>query len=249
MGSQAIGRHIHIDVSVAAPNPMELPFTHRPGRRERHLRRRHENPLFGLPPPEVSPEELLAAQQADHEEMEGFASSLRELVQRAAELPAETGSEAVLALKADLERHYEQACGLPGEHEREKAAIARLIDVIVRVIRRHAGGDPLAREELDQAETARAIHFRLLGLPLIADLLHPDSSIAPADLAPSVLVAEDPELAALPEVFSHEQLAEIVAQAEARLDGLADQRGLDLERARTRLNVLRGLLVQTGSQQ
>ena len=28
---------------------MEVPFTHKPGRRERHLRRRHENPLFAWP--------------------------------------------------------------------------------------------------------------------------------------------------------------------------------------------------------
>jgi hypothetical protein len=46
---------------------MDLPFTHRPGRRERHLRRRHENPLFAWPPAEVAPEVLLAAQKADHE--------------------------------------------------------------------------------------------------------------------------------------------------------------------------------------
>lgn len=224
---------------------MDLPFTDRPGRRERHLRRRHLSPLFGWPVPVVEPAELLAAQRADHEEMDAFAASLRELLQRATELPAETGSEAVLALKADLERHYEQASGLPGDHSREQAAIARLIDVIMRVVRHHAGADPLADEELAATETARAIHFRLLRLPLIADLLWPDSPIGPDELVSSVLAASEAEIAALPEVFSPPELGQILAEGAARLAelrGLGLAQALDLTEVEARLATLRAAL-------
>lgn len=158
---------------------MELPFTHKPGRRERHLRRQHENPLFGWPPPEIPPEVLLAAQKADHEDMEAFRETFQGLVQRAVDLPPDADSDTVLALKQDLERAYEQSFGLPEDHERERSALAKLIEVIMRAVRRAAGADPLARQELEDEGEARAEHFRLLRLPLLADLLHPETPIPP----------------------------------------------------------------------
>lgn len=213
---------------------MELPFTHRPGRRERHLRRGHENPLFAWPPVAVEPLDLLAAQKADHEEMEAFRDAFRALVQRALDLLPNAGSDLVLALKEDLERHYEQACGLPEDQDRERAALRRLIDLTAQAVRRAAGNDPLARAELDAAEEARAIHFRLLEQPLVADLLHPESPIAPDELLPSLLTASPAELAAALEVFDPDQVQALVRQGEALLDRLKEA-GVDTRVARERL--------------
>jgi hypothetical protein len=112
---------------------MELPFTHRPGRRERHLRR-HQNPLLAWPSAAVEPLDLLAAQRADHEEMEAFRDAFRGLVQRALDLPPNAGSDQVLALKEDLERHYEQACGLAEDHTQERATLRRLNTTRIRRI-------------------------------------------------------------------------------------------------------------------
>jgi hypothetical protein len=206
---------------------MELPFTRRPGRRERHLRRRHENPLFAWPPQEVPPEQLLAAQKADHDEMEAFRASFADLVRRTAELPPDAGSERVLGLKQELEQHYEQCCGLPEDHERERVAIRRLIDVIMRTVRRHAGADPLAEQELDDEQFAREIHFRLLEQPLVADLLQPESPIQPQELTPALLSATPAEIDAACEVFDATQLAVIVDEASALRARLANV-GLDL---------------------
>jgi len=217
---------------------MELPFTDHPGRRERDLRRRHDNPLFDWPAPQVAPAELLAAQRADHEELEAFTVSLRKLVRRAMELPPETGSETILALKEDLERHYEQACGLPAPLEQERAAIRRLIETIMTAVRRQAGGDPLALSELEAEETARALHFRLVDLPLIADLLHPESPIQREDLAPSVLTAGEAEIAAVLEVFEPAEVAQIVDDGAALLAARAAA-GTELAAAAERLAALR----------
>ncbi len=196
---------------------MELPFTHRPGRRERHLRRRHENPLFAWPPIRVEPLDLLEAQRADHEEMESFRNSFRDLVQRAMDLPPNAGSDQVLALKEDLEQHYEQACGLAGDHIQERAALRRLTDLVAGAVRRAAGSDPLAQAELDDAEQARAVHFLLLEQPLVADLLHPETPITPDDLLPTLLTAAPSELAAALEVFNHPQILALVQQGHALL--------------------------------
>jgi hypothetical protein len=212
---------------------MELPFTHRPGRRERHLRRRHENPLFAWPPVAVEPLDLLEAQKADHEEMDAFRNSLRDLVQRAMDLPPNAGSDQVLALKEDLERHYEQACGLAEDHTQERAALRRLIDLVARAVRRAAGNDPLAQTELDDEEQARTIHFRLLGQPLVADLLHPQTPIAADDLLPTLLTAAPSELAAALEVFDPPQVLALMHQGHAllaRLEAVGVDTRVPLER-------------------
>jgi hypothetical protein len=226
---------------------MDLPFTDKPGRRERHLLRRHRSPLFAWPPIAVSPEELLAAQKADHEEMEAFRATFADLVRRAAGLPADVGSDTILALKSELERCYEQSCGLPEDHGAEREAIARLISAIMRTLRRHiAPGDALARRELDDEEVARSIHFRLLEHPLVADLLHPESPIQPQELTAAVLSATDAEREAAVQLFDAAQLAVIVDEAEALLARLGSA-GPDLGAAERALDWLRGALADAAS--
>lgn len=213
---------------------MDLPFTHQPGRRERHLRRRHENPLFAWPLQEVEPEVLLAAQKADHEEMEAFHVAFRDLLERAVNLPGDADSDTVLALKQDLERHYEQSFGLPEDHARERAALRKLIDLIMKAVRRSAGSDPLAQQELGDEQQAREIHFRLLEQPLVADLLHPESPIVPEELAPTLLSAGADELEAALELFDLPQVEEL-AQEAARLIERLEGEGLILTIPRQRL--------------
>ncbi|MFZ0790528.1 MAG: hypothetical protein WAM94_13005 [Chromatiaceae bacterium] len=216
---------------------MDLPFTHKPGRRERHLRRRHENPLFAWPPLEVDPAHLLAVQKADHEEMESFREVFRALVQRAIQLPADADSDTVLGLKQDLERAYEQSWGLPEDHGREQAALRKLIELIMSAVRRAAGADPLATRELEDERIARDVHFRLLEQPLAADLLYPESPIAPDELAPSLLSATAAEVAAALELFDARQVAELAQQCVVIIEGL-ESRGLDLSSPRQRLGLL-----------
>lgn len=224
---------------------MDLPFTRSPGRRERHLRRRHENPLFAWPPQQVASDDLLAAQQADHEDMQAFDARLRGLVQRAAELPPDAGSDQVLSLKEALEQHHEQSYALPEheQHEDERAALRRLIDLIMKTLWRQAAGDPVAQQELSDEQAARAIHFRLLEQPLVADLLHGQSCIAPEELAPSLLTASDAEVEAACELFDGPQLATLVHQGERLLERLTEH-GVGAPAARRRLALVRLRLEQ-----
>ncbi len=202
---------------------MDLPFTHKPGRRERHLRRQHENPLFAWPPREIPPDELLAAQKADHEDMERFRESFVVLVQQAIDLEPDTGSDTVLHLKEALELAYEQSCGLPEDHSKEKGYIRQLIALIMKTLSRNVTNDPVARAELKDEETARTIHQRLLEQPLVADILHPQSLITADQLTPSVLDASSAEVAAILDIFDSQQLAILVQQATQILDRLKAQ--------------------------
>jgi hypothetical protein len=185
---------------------------------------------------EVKPRELLAAQEADHEEMVAFRAAFRALVQKAVELPPDAGSDQVLALKEELEEHYEKACGLPEDHTEEKRAIARLIGLIMKAVWRTAGGDPLAQQELQDEEQARAIHFSLLEQPLVADLLHPATPIAPDELAPSLLSATAAEVEAALELFDPDQLAVLIQEGGGLIASRESEGGADLSQARLRLH-------------
>lgn len=222
---------------------MALPFTDHPGRRERQLLRRHDNPLFAWPPWQVEPEQLLDAQRADHEELTAFLSSFQQVIERAANLPSDAGSEQVLGLKEDLERHYEQACGLPGDQSQPKAALLRLIEVIMQVLRSHREHDPIARQELADEAQARALHFRLLEHPLVVDLLDPDTPIGSHELLPMLLSSPITEVTAAAEIFEANQLGFLVRQGETLLARLREQ-GLTSVVASQGLGVLRTRLEQ-----
>lgn len=213
---------------------MSLSFQGAPGRHERALQRRHHNPLFGTPPPQISPEQLREARRRDQDEAIAFQQRFRSLVGQAAGLGPNEPSDRILALKEALEQAYEEAVGLGGDLEASKSALRTLIEVIMRAIWRGAGADPLAHQELDREETARQLHFELLQEPLVADLLHPQGPIAPEDLVPTLLSASAGALEAALQLFDADQI-HLLAQAGQRLLQSLTERGFTLPEAWERL--------------
>lgn len=192
---------------------MAIHFSQLPGRHERHYRRRLDNPLFPGGPYRVDEAQLLEAQRLDHEELLAFLTELRGTVQGAVELQPNVGSEVVLELKERLDRLYEQSAGLADEQGANQQVVRQLLEVIMRNIERGAAGDPRAMDELAQEHIARAAHFELLATPLVADLLHPQSTINAAELAPSLLSETEESLAAALQLFDFEQLSQLTADA------------------------------------
>lgn len=192
---------------------MTVPFSRRPGRHERHYRRRLDSPLFPAGPRRVDDDALLEMQRLDHEELLAFLGELRATVQQAVDLKPNEGSEVVLEIKERLDRLYETSAGLAEDHSDNQAAIRELVEVIMRNVERGAAGDLKALEELAQERAARGVHFALLASPLVADLLHPQSTIGAEELAPTLLSAEEDDLAAALELFDPEQLSELYAAA------------------------------------
>lgn len=127
--------------------------------------------------------------------------------------------------------------GLPETHTEERAAIRKLIALIMKAVKRAAGVDPLAGQELADEEEAREIHFRLLEQPLVADLLHPESPIGPDQFAPAVLSGTLDEVAAVLQILDPEQCAALAAQAIRLLEDRAAH-GVDLAAARRLLDLL-----------
>lgn len=186
---------------------MKPRFNTRPGAHERQLIRCADNPLFPLARRNVIQIEVNQAQRRDHEEASAFQDRLRALVQRAIDLPTQADSEVVLKLKEDLDQAYEQACGLAGDTLEIKAALRKLIDIVMRAVWRGAGNDAAAQANLREEEAARAAHFALLEHPLIADLIRPDSPVAADELAATLLSESAPAVAAALSLFDAAQLA------------------------------------------
>lgn len=195
-------------------------FSRRPGRHERHLRRRYGNALFPASRRGVEEADVVAARRRDQEEREAFMQHFRHLVQRAIDLEPQVQSDVLLRLKEDFDRAYETCAGLGGDQSKIKEAIETLVDKIMQAIRKGAQGDPVALRKLDEEEEARRLHYRLLEYPLIADLLHPESVIAEDELVPTLLSEAEAAYHAALDLFTPQQLALLVGQARELLAGL-----------------------------
>jgi len=197
---------------------MPVHFSQRPGRHERHYLRKVDNDLFPIPVARDD-ESLLEVQRLDHEELLSYLTELRQLVRAAVELKPNVESQVVLDIKGQLDKLFEQACGLADQQDDNKAAIRQLLDVVMKTVRASASDDPLAITELAQEAAAREAHFKLLESTLVADLLHPASLIAQEELLATLLSAEADDLAAALNLFDAQQLQMLLDEGNALLQG------------------------------
>jgi hypothetical protein len=195
---------------------MSIPFSELPGRHERHYKRRLDNPLF-REPATLNDTDLLNAQRLDHEELLAFITELRATVERALDLKSNEESDVILKLKEDLERLYETSAGLADEQGANQQALSQLLAAVMNTIRSNTTGDSLAEQEMAMEQQARQMHFELLQHALVADLLHPETLIAPDQLVPTLLSSPTEQVKAVMVIFDPEQLAMISQEAQALL--------------------------------
>ena len=195
---------------------MSIPFSELPGRHERHYKRRLDNPLF-RESATLNDADLLNAQRLDHEELLAFITELRATVERALNLKSNEESDVILKLKEDLERLYETSAGLADEQGANQQALSRLLAAVMNTIRSNTTGDSLAEQEMAMEQQARQMHFELLQHALVADLLHPETLIAPDQLVPTLLSSPTEQVKAVMVIFDSEQLAMISQEAQALL--------------------------------
>ncbi|NKN32844.1 hypothetical protein [Marichromatium bheemlicum] len=210
---------------------------HIPGRRERQLLRSQDNPLFGWPPVPLDPTALEAARAADRAALERFRERFAQQLERAVKLGEHGEGSEVMALKETLEQLYEESFGLPAALEREREALAGLIETIARSLAQATCDDPEASAALAEFERARAAHFALLRHPLVGDLLDPEGPIGPAELLPTLLSVPAEEFSAALTLFDTLQRRTLARDGEALLASVEGE-GVDCAEARRRLAML-----------
>ncbi len=207
------------------------------GMNERHLRRKDGNPLYGVPAPAFSAEDYLQARRRDSEELNRFQSDMHEVIRQAIDLPPNSESDVVLALRGKLDQLYTRCSGFGGGCGSHKQSIRKLIDIVMKAVWQAAADDPVARMELEQEEMARQQHFCLLEYPLIADLMRPDTPITQEELIPTLLQAEEDELEAVLWMFEPGQLSSIQNGARVLL-GERRKQGFELPPAWDNLRLI-----------
>jgi len=219
-------------------------FNEKPGARERQLKRKYNNPLFGQQ--QISEEDIQQAQQQDAEEVEAFLVSFRELVQQSVELEPNAEADVVLKIKEQLDKSYEQCAGLAGEQGEIKEMLKRLVMAIMQAMWKGIGQDAQAHSKLEMEEQARTQHFALLEYPLVVDLLRPDSSIGEDDLVPSLLSESAESVQAAMQIFIPEQQILLCNMGRELLHKL-DETDEKVVQAKCRLSEMEAL-IEPGSQ-
>jgi len=220
---------------------MSYLFSKFPGIRERHLQRQYKNLLFPQSQQDFNEQQLFSACDKDQQERNDFLHDFQQLIEEVAQLKPNEGSETMLDLKSRLDQSYEQCCALAGENDIEKQAITQLVGIIMSAVWKSASGDAQAEASLKDEELARTAHYQLLQLPLVVDLLRPDSPIKENDLLPSLLSESEEALKAAFYLFDEKQQAVLCLQAVELLDKKLLEKQ-DIPEAWKRLELMQNLL-------
>lgn len=199
-------------------------FSNNPGRHERDLQRRYNNPLFQESV--IDQQDVHFAQQKDEHAIDLFMAEFKKLAQRTIALNSNVDADIMLKLKEDFDKLYEQCAGLANDQSELKEMIKRLLQTIMKSMWGGIGNDPQAKEKLEMEEQARAAHFSLLESPLIADLLHPESLIAADELSATLLSSNIKELDSALSIFDSDQLTIILEDSIKLIEPLKNDSSL-----------------------
>ncbi|MDQ1363635.1 MAG: hypothetical protein QG652_1497 [Pseudomonadota bacterium] len=219
-------------------------FSEHPGHRERYLKRKYNNPLFGANT--ITLADIEKAQQDDATEAQQFLNRFRDLVKQAVDFKPAAEADVILKLKEQLDKSYEQCAGLPGDQNEIKSMLKRLLHAIMQAMWKGIGNDPRAQEKLEMEEQARSQHFTMLEQPLVADLLRPDSLIEEHELVPALLSESAPAMNLAMQLFSPAQQIALYQQASELLKS-ADAAHPAVQQAQMRLTEMQSLLQTPGS--
>jgi len=220
---------------------MTLPFSALPGSRERQLQRQFNNPLFSEQQRNISPEELKKIQDEELAQLTVFSKDFQKLFDSASQLAENVQSDIILKIKEDADRLFERAASLPGDLSNAQESLLKLIGVIMQAVKVGAGEDQKALSELQQETEARAMHMELMKVPLVVDLLNPESLIDPENLAATMLSTELNELEAGLKLFEVEQIAQLHDDGKILIEACA-QKGNDMKQAQARLDIIANAL-------
>lgn len=189
-------------------------FREHPGCRERHLRRKLDNPLFPAAERHKTMAELDAEQRLDDDELSAFLKEVKDLVTRVGSLSPDSNVQDIVELKTRVDDCYEQCLGLPGDQGRVKSALIKLITELTRLnMETLQDGNALKALRDEQAE--RLAHFTRLEFPVTGDICRRQSPLAEGELVPTLLSEAPDALAAALGLFHAERLALIRDDARA----------------------------------
>jgi len=231
---------------VERPYP-ELAWSIEPGCYERHLQRRHQNPLFPSASRVVTQEEVDAARTHDAAEAKAFRAEVWELVRTCSpqKLSGPLTVRQAFEIRQKIDDLMDRAAELGGNLAKEEEMLSKLYEALISDVRR--GLEQLKNDEalqhLQKAEEFRAKGVEQFYDRFAAQMNREDSPIKPEEIVPSLLT-EKPETIQLvmnildddtKNLFQREAISIIteaeaagatVHQANEKLQAMGVQRGL-----------------------
>ncbi|MEE9445246.1 MAG: hypothetical protein V3V19_06255 [Cocleimonas sp.] len=212
-----------------------------PGAFERHLIRRDGNLLFAERKTIVNSDSLMEAQKKDHEILQKFMLDFKDTMLKAIDFKPNEDSEVILEIKDSLDKLYATSSTIADDQTRIKDSIKKFLNVLMESVRKGAGEDAHALQELEQEDIAREANFNFLDSKLAADILDPDSPIENVDLVPTLLSANKDDLALSTQLFDKDQITYILTEAEKLITQL-DAEGYDIKQAAENFVFIEGYL-------
>ncbi|SIT38138.1 Tryptophan leader peptide [Paraburkholderia piptadeniae] len=199
----------------------------RPGATERHLQRRHNNPLFPLHRQMVTAHEVYEARLADAQALQDIRNELNEVscsFSQTTELPLNWQSF-LEAYRDHVDRLDERSLVAGGQNASLGDAIASLRTDILTTWRASIHKNRHSLATLEQEEAKRAERRALLyGCDWTAQLLSHGSLIPPEEVVPALLSESAPELEkAVTGLQAEPRLHEMLAQCCATAHRLVNE--------------------------
>ncbi len=171
----------------------QLVWSNNPGCFERHLQRKHGNPLFPVESHLVTQEQIDEARRRDLQDAQALAEDFKRLHQEVLGLPPAISIHENSILREKIDELLDRAAAIGGDiGDAVEQVLSELRDAVISAWRKAAHGNSEANEAMDAAESFYNQNVKMFRNRFNAQRGRKDSPIRGEDLIPALL-SEDLE--------------------------------------------------------
>jgi len=196
---------------------------------ERHLQRRHQNPLFPVQRQKVTAAELAIARDRDARDAREVKQEFLDLLKFIDRLPSQITSSEFKDLRKRIDDLTRKAIGVGGEVTEIAPELEELRAVVIESWEKGLEASPTDIEALQKAEQLYHRGASLFHNPLVVQMTRRDSPIPPEETVPTILseditsISVAMEILPTPERIRLQQTAlQLVREVRARGEALPD---------------------------
>lgn len=220
-----------LDDSVSS----DLEFSENPGFFERHLRRKHNNPLFPEQDRLVTQEQIEAARERDQSDVFELKARFIDLLSDVQETPEHATGDHIGRLREAIDDLLHRAAEIGGDADAIRDSLSELRDTLIDIWREGVRGNEVSLRALDDAERMHREYHEIFNTPFLAQV----QRIPSEDVIPAML-SEPPEtIRKVMSLFEGEKRATIVREASGLLESVIAE-GADISLADEKLRAVRG---------
>lgn len=227
-------------MGLRKPEEISVEWSEAPGCFERHLQRRHRNPLFPIERRAIANADVVIARARDKADLGELRLRIWALAEKVVNLKGTTTFHECVVLREEIENLLLRCAEVSGGAAEEKAKLQSMYDGLVDMMRQACS--PENRQKLDDAIAQSASLQRMHGHEFFAQLRRSDTPICGGDVIPSLLSESVETIRMYVSYFGKENhgLDRAVIEEAARILGGAEKEGYAMTDAEQKLLALNG---------